>query len=42
MDADGNSMRVKLLPVFQGVQAQSAKVGMNNPLIPGVLEPGLQ
>ena len=42
MDADGNSMRVKLSPVFQGVQAQNAKVGMNNPVIPGVFEPGQQ
>ncbi len=38
MDADGNSMHVKLSPVFQGVQANAAKVGMNNPIIPGVFE----
>ena len=42
MDSDGNSMRVKLSPVFQGVQAQNAKVGMNNPVIPGAFEPGQQ
>jgi hypothetical protein len=42
LDADGNNMHVKLLPVFQGVQAQTAKIGMNNPLIPGVFEPGQQ
>ncbi len=42
LDPDGNNMHVKLSPVFQGVQAQSAKVGMNNPLIPGVFEPGQQ
>jgi tetratricopeptide (TPR) repeat protein len=38
MDASGNSMHVKLSPVFQGVQANAAKVGMNNPIIPGVFE----
>jgi hypothetical protein len=38
LDADGGSMHVKLSPVFQGVQANSARVGMNNPIIPGVFE----
>jgi hypothetical protein len=42
VDADGTNMRVKLSPVFQGVQAQTAKAGMNNPLLPGVFEPGQQ
>jgi len=42
MDAGGSNMRVKLSPVFQGVQAQTAKAGMNNPILPGVFEPGQQ
>jgi hypothetical protein len=42
MDAGGNNMRVKLSPVFQGVQAQSNKAGLNNPILPGVFEPGQQ
>jgi hypothetical protein len=42
MDAGGSNMRVTLSPVFQGVQAQTAKAGMNNPLLPGVFEPGQQ
>jgi hypothetical protein len=42
MDAGGSNMRVKLSPVFQGVQAQSARAGMNNPILPGVFEPGQQ
>jgi hypothetical protein len=38
LEDGGNSMHVKLSPVFQGVQANGAKVGMNNPIIPGVFE----
>jgi len=38
LDTGSNSMHVKLVPVFQGVQANAAKIGMNNPILPGVFE----
>ena len=42
MEAGGNSMRVKLSPVFQGIGAKDAKIGMNNPVIPGLFQSELE